>query len=102
MCVCGRVCISLTTYACRKKFSGDWFNGKVLSRSIDGLATDAKPRYKIKYEDDDEEELYVEEILPLLKVRAPLHGCPEHLTFSSATSPPLTHAFMHMSGSCFS
>ena len=69
-CVCVRVCISLTTrtYACRKKFGGDWFNGKVLSRSTNGLATDAKPRYHIRYEDDDEEELYVEEILPLLKV----------------------------------
>ena len=65
-----RVCVFclLHAYTCRKEFSGDWFNGKVLSRSIDGLATDAKPRYHIRYEDDDEEELYVEEILPLLKV----------------------------------
>ena len=62
VCVCARVCASALphTYTCRKKFSGDWFHGKVLSRSIDGLAIDAKPRYYVKYEDDDEEELYIE------------------------------------------
>ena len=32
-----------------------------------GLATDAKPRYQIVYEDDDREELYVDEIIPLLR-----------------------------------
>ena len=87
VCVCVRVraCVRMyfthyiRMHACRKKFSGDWFHGKVLGRSIDGLATDAKPRYYIKYEDDDEEELYVEEILPLLKVRA---------NFTSPPRPP--------------
>ena len=51
----------------RKKFGSTFFNGRITKRNVFGLATDAKPRYQIVYEDDDEEELYVEEILPLLQ-----------------------------------
>ena len=72
---------------CRKEFNGDWFNGKIICRSIEGLASDAKPRYRVKYEDEDEEELYVEEILPLLKVCSSLSS----LSLSYTRAPPHTH-----------
>ena len=84
-CVCVCVCASclIDCVFRRKEFNGDWFNGKIISRSIEGLASDAKPRYSVKYEDEDEEELYVEEILPLLQVcsslsspRSPTHAHP--------------------------
>ncbi len=51
----------------RKQFGSSFFNGRITKRNFFGLATDAKPRYHVLYEDDDEEELYVEEILPLLQ-----------------------------------
>jgi len=58
----------LTTHH-RKDFSGTKYNGKITKRSFEGLSSEAKARYKVVYEDDDEEELYAEEIVPLLQVR---------------------------------
>ena len=46
------------------------YNGEIKKRSFEGLSSDAKPRYKVEYEDGDEEELYAEEIVPLLQVSA--------------------------------
>ena len=42
------------------------YNGKIIKRNLEGLSTDSKARYLTVYEDDDEEELYAEEVLPLL------------------------------------
>ena len=77
---------------CRKEFSGDWYNGKIISRSIEGLASDAKPRYLVRYEDEDEEELYAEEILPLLKVCSSLSSL--SLSYTRAP-PPHTHKHIY-------
>ena len=55
------------THTHRKKFGPSFYNGRILKRNVLGLATDAKPRYHVVYEDDDEEELYVEEIVPLMQ-----------------------------------
>ena len=54
-----------------KEFHGVDYNGKITKRSFEGLSSDAKPRYKVLYEDDDEEELFAEEIIPLLQVCLP-------------------------------
>ena len=97
MCVCV-VCVCMFNRLlvcflfCRKEFNGDWFNGKIICRSIEGLASDAKPRYRVKYEDEDEEELYVEEILPLLKVCSSLSS----LSLSYTRAPPPTHTQTHL------
>ena len=87
-CVCVCASCSIDCVFRRKEFNGDWFNGKIISRSIEGLASDAKPRYSVKYEDEDEEELYVEEILPLLQVCSSLSSprSPTHYT----RAPPHT------------
>ena len=53
----------------RKQFGSDWYIGKVTKRNLEGLATDARCHYQVVYEDDDAEELYVEEIVPLMQVR---------------------------------
>ena len=50
----------------RKRFFNTEYNGKITKRNFEGLSTDSKPRYLTLYEDGDEEELYAEEILPLL------------------------------------
>ena len=50
----------------RKQFGGTFFNGRINKRVVLGLSTDAKPRYHVLYEDGDSEDLYVEEIVPLL------------------------------------
>jgi len=50
----------------RKQFDGTFFNGRITKRVVLGLATDAKPRYHVLYEDGDREDLYVEEVVPLL------------------------------------
>ena len=52
----------------RKAFHGSYYNGRITKRTFEGLSSDAKPRYHVLYEDDDEEELYVEEIVPWLQV----------------------------------
>ena len=44
------------------------FNGEIKRRVYEGLSSDAKPRYKVEYEDGDREELYAEEIVPLVQV----------------------------------
>ena len=88
MCVCSHPDPTATHHTHRKQFNGDWFNGKILNRSIDGLATDAKPRYHVHYEDDDEEELYAEEILPLLKVCSSLSPLSALLSLPILTYPP--------------
>ena len=46
------------------------YNGEITKRSVEGLSSDAKPRYKVEYEDGDSEELYAEEIVPLLQASA--------------------------------
>ena len=58
---------SLTPRTCSKKFGSSFYNGKITQRNVFGLATDSKPRYQVVYEDGDAEELYVEEIIPLLQ-----------------------------------
>ena len=70
-----------TTTHHRKDFSGDAFNGKITKRIFEGLPSDAKPLYHVLYEDGDEEDLYAEEIVPLLVVRVstPHTLLPSHL-----------------------
>ena len=57
------------THIHRKDFSGTMFNGTITKRSFDGLSNDARPLYKAVYEDDDEEELWAEQVLAIMQVR---------------------------------
>ena len=63
-------CLSLLTTHHRKDFNGDDFNGKITKRIFEGLSSDAKPLYHVLYDDGNAEDLYTEEIVPLLVVRA--------------------------------
>ena len=64
--ILARHTLTHTTHS--KRFGVKDYEGSVVSRSVEGLATDAKPRYWIHYDDGDKEELYTEEILPILQV----------------------------------
>ena len=80
---------TLTTHH-RKDFNGDYFNGKITTRIFEGLPSDAKPLYHVLYEDGDEEDLYAEEIVPLLVVRVstPHTLLPSHLLLFAFLQDP--------------
>ena len=68
------------------------FNGEIKKRVYEGLSSDARPRYKVEYEDGDWEELYAEEIVPLVQVSVFLvHACVGCLHHS--TTP---HTYIHL------